>query len=353
VHLSDELSRLLARTHDFNVVPGIAVALVDEGGIVGQAGSGVASMQDGSRVTPDTAFLWFSMTKIVSATVAMRLEKQGHLDLDAPIREYTGDLVPGAIGGRVSSRHLLSHTSGLPNPMPLRWVHSATDRTPDLREFVLKAARRRRLKSEPGERAAYTNLGYLILGLVLEIAGRAPYESLARDHVLDPLGMTRTSFAYPGSDVALGHHRAGRAARPLVRAIVPRSIGLRRSDAFLQLDPFYVDGPSYGGLVGSAIDAARFVHAHITGSILAPESLKAMQTIRNRGKRLDTGLGWFRTKHAATTYGDAVEHLGGGLGFYNVMRLDRDRRAGVVVMGNATRHDLDSVADLALQLVRT
>jgi CubicO group peptidase (beta-lactamase class C family) len=349
--LSEDLSRLLAGAHRPEVLPGIAVAIVDDGGIVATAASGVAAVPHGTAVTPHTAFLWFSMTKIVTATVAMSLVEDGSLDLDAPIAEHLGDLVPPAIASRVSTRHLLSHTSGLPNPMPLRWVHAATDPARDLREFVWSATRRRRLKSDPGEKAAYTNLGYLVLGLVLELVGRASFTTLADERVLARLGMTRTSFAYPEADAASGHHRSGRFTAPLVRAIVPRSIGMERFGPFLRLEHFYVDGPSYGGLVGSVADAARFAHAHITGSILTPENRRAMQTIRNRGKRIDTGLGWFRTRETSMRYPDAIEHLGGGLGFYNVMRIDRERGTGVVVMGNATKHDLDAITGPALALL--
>lgn len=313
--------------------------------------SGSRALPDGQEVTSQTAFLWFSMTKIVTATVAMQLSEEGVLDLDEPIGRHLGEVVPTQVGG-VTSRHLLSHTSGLPNPVPLRWVHSAGVEGPDVRELVWRLAQKhKRLQHDPGRVARYTNLGFLLLGAVLEISAKTPFTSLVRRRVLEPLGMSRTGFVYPSEDRALGHHRAGRLAGLAARAIVPRSIGLQRSGRFLRLDPFYVDGPAYGGLVGSVIDAAKFLHGHVSGGILSNDGMEAMRDIRHRGRPVDTGLGWFRTPQSRKKGLDVVEHLGGGVGFYNLMRLQPEKHSGVVVMGNATRHGVLELADDVLQLV--
>lgn len=347
------LHDLSKRVHDRNAVPGLSIALVDRDGLVQVAASGLSSLPSGTPVTPDTAYLWFSMTKIVTATVAMQLHEDGALDLDEPIRSHLGDMVSDEIGSRVTTGHLLSHTSGLPNPLPLRWVHRAGATSPDLREFVLRLGQRStKLKTEPGAKARYTNVGYLFLGLVLELATDTPFDRLVAERVLKPLGMERTGFLYPfDEDRAFGHHRGGRATQVGLRALVPRSIGIERAGGFVRLDPFYVDGAPYGGLVGSVKDAAAFLHAHLAGRILTDENRTRMQTIVHQGKPVETGIGWFRTPHTKSAYTDAVEHLGGGAGFFNVMRMDRSAGTGVVVMGNATRYGLDAVADAALGLL--
>jgi CubicO group peptidase (beta-lactamase class C family) len=347
---ANNLAEVLRGTHDRGSVPGISVALVDRDGVVETAASGVRRLPDPDEVTPDTAYLWFSMTKIVTATVALQLAQEGVLDLDEPIDVHLGDMTSPDIGKRITPAHLLSHTSGLPNPMPLKWVHRAGAPSPDLREFVFRLGRKRiRSKVEPGTTAQYTNVGYLMLGLVLEVASGIRFDLLVKQRVLDPLGMERTGFLYPfDEDRAIGHHRGGRAFGAALRAIVPSSIGLTRVDGFVRLDPFYVDGAPYGGLVGSVTDAAKFLHSHLAGSLLSEDVRRTMQTISHEGKRLATGVGWFRTPHTRDAYPDAVEHLGGGAGFYNVMRLDRRSNTGVVVMGNSTRYDIDAVADQAL-----
>lgn len=73
-----------------------------------------------------------------------------------------------------------------------------------------------------------------------------------------------------------------------------------------------------------------------------------MRRINQRGKRYDFGLGWFTPSAARHTQSPFVEHLGGGAGFFNVMRLYPSLGIGVVVMGNATTYDIDAVARLGL-----
>jgi CubicO group peptidase (beta-lactamase class C family) len=184
-----------------------------------------------------------------------------------------------------------------------------------------------------------------LLGSLLEVVSNSRFDELVDGRVLQPLGMDRTGFRYVDSNRALGHHRAGRAFGAVLRAVVRRSIGITRVGRFIRLEPFHVDGAPYGGLVGSVTDAARFLHAHISGGLLSDEGRREMQTIRHGGKPFDTGLGWFRSPRTGEAYKDAVEHLGGGAGFFNVMRLDRDTGRGIVVMGNATRYDIDKIAD--------
>jgi CubicO group peptidase (beta-lactamase class C family) len=73
-----------------------------------------------------------------------------------------------------------------------------------------------------------------------------------------------------------------------------------------------------------------------------------MREVRSFGKRTDFGLGWFRPSSARDADPPFVEHLGGGAGFFNVLRIYPTLGVGIVVMGNATKYDIDAVAELAL-----
>jgi CubicO group peptidase (beta-lactamase class C family) len=115
--------------------------------------------------TSSTIYLWFSMTKIVTATAVLRFAGGGNLDIDAPVAEYFRGFKVVSQAVPVTVRHLLSHSSGLANPMPIRWVRPAGTPAPDQRAFVNRLlARHRKLKFVPCERASYSNLGYLVLG---------------------------------------------------------------------------------------------------------------------------------------------------------------------------------------------
>ena len=156
-------------------------------------GVGFADIEDRRAASAETVFLWFSMTKIVTATAIVQLSERGGLGLDDPVSGYVADFPSGDRGRRVTIRHLLSHSAGLANPIPIGWVRPATAPANDLREFTSPLLRKHsRLRSEPGARASYSNLGYLVLGEVIERASGRPYVDYVRANILDPLGMSST-----------------------------------------------------------------------------------------------------------------------------------------------------------------
>jgi CubicO group peptidase (beta-lactamase class C family) len=347
------LQRLVERD-----VPGISVALVRRGRVCWVRSAGVGSVVDRHAVTADTAGLWFSMTKIATATAAVQLAERGALILDDPVGRYLPSFPAPSAGGPVTVRHLLSHTAGLANPVPVRWVHAADRPGPDSERFAAELLRRhRKVKPHPGARAVYSNLGYIALGLVIARAAGQRFEDYVRDHILRPLGMTRTDFGYQGAqaeDVALGHHPRLHPLTPLFRVILPTGIIGATHGRWLVFNRFEVDGPAYGGLIGPPADAARFLAMHTADGeydgtrILSPDGATTMRNLSARGRKLDVGLGWFRRHTGPAGSEPYVEHLGGGGGFWNMMRLYPRQRAGVLAMGNCTAYDHHTVADWAI-----
>jgi CubicO group peptidase (beta-lactamase class C family) len=101
-------------------VPALSVSVVKGDRLVWAKGFGVADLATGSPATLRTSYLWFSMAKIVTATAVMRLAEGGKLDLDAPADEYFRGFKVGSQPTPVTLSHLLSHSSGLANPLPIR-----------------------------------------------------------------------------------------------------------------------------------------------------------------------------------------------------------------------------------------
>jgi CubicO group peptidase (beta-lactamase class C family) len=206
-------------------MPGLSVAVVKSDRVIWERGFGFANLATSTSTTPATIYLWFSITKIVTATAVLRLAEGGNLDLDAPVDEYFRGFKVVSQPVPVTVRHLLNHSSGLPNPIPIRWVRPVGTPAPDQRAFVNRLlGRHRKLKFLPGERASYSNIGYLVLGeVVSEIAG-VRYEEYVRDDILVPLGMKRTGFSYP----RLAEHEVATAYQPLWRPLTPLSRPLCR-----------------------------------------------------------------------------------------------------------------------------
>lgn len=341
-------------------VPGLSVSVVKGDRLVWKQGFGFADLATSSLATPQTSYLWFSMTKIVTATAVMRLAEGGKLDLDAPADEYFRGFKVVSQPNPVTVRHLLSHTSGLANPLPIRWVKTADSPEHDHGEFVRRLlARNRNLKSAPGERARYSNLGYLVLGEVISEVSGARFEEYVRDEILLPLGMNRTGFSYPepaGDDAATGYQPLWKPLTPLLRASLPRGVAGPRQGGYVAFNPFYVKGLAYGGLVGDVEDAARFVLLHLNDGqangtrLLSAKSVAEMRRITPRGGKRDFGLGWFRSHEVRGRRPAFVEHLGGGAGFWNVMRLYPEESLGVVIMGNTTSYDHEPILEAIVRV---
>ncbi len=344
-----------------STVPGVSVAVVKSGRVVWKRGFGLADLATSTPTTSSTIYLWFSMTKIATATVVLRLAEGGNLDLDVPVDEYFRGFKVVSQPVPVTVRHLLNHSSGLANPVPLRWVRPAGSPAPDQRIFVNHLlVKHRKLKFAPGEHASYSNLGYLVLGeVVSEVAGMR-YEEYVRDYLLLPLGMNRTGFVYPVAPArggaATAYQRLWPPLAPLLRAALPRGVVGPRQGRYVAFNPFYVNGAAYGGLVGGVDEAARLVLLHLNGGkvgetrLLSEESVAEMRRITPRGGKRDFGLGWFRSRRAALQHPAFVEHLGGGAGFWNVMRLYPEESLGVVMMGNATSYDHQFILDAILEV---
>ncbi len=121
--LEDRLRDLVGGT-----VPGVAMVVVGRSGVVRGASVGLADLAAGRPVGSQTAFPWFSMTKLVTATTAVRLAERGALDLDAPVLPLVpamSGLRPARWAARITVRQLLQHAAGLSNPVPVRWIHPA------------------------------------------------------------------------------------------------------------------------------------------------------------------------------------------------------------------------------------
>ncbi|WP_138756882.1 serine hydrolase domain-containing protein [Modestobacter altitudinis] len=337
---------------DRHQVPGLTIAVTDSRRLLHAEGFGHADLASGMSATADTRYPWFSMSKIATATAAMRLADEGRLDLEAPVRSLLPEFAVRA--GRTQPRvcDLLSHTAGLSNPLPLRWVLPASAPASDVDEFARRLlSRHGRTRRSAGGPARYSNVSYLALAEVIARAAGRRFDDHMRTAVLDPAGMTATGYdPVPGEDIATGYVRLPRVATPLVRAALPPGIAGRRVGGVLSLHPFRVAGAGYGGLIGSAVDAARLLRLHLADGVidghrvLAPESARRMRRINTPGRPFDLGLGWFRRPADRDATPPFVEHWGTGGGFWNAMRLYPEHDLGIVTMANTTRgYDHDAI----------
>jgi len=359
-HLAEPLDALLAELVAGGRIPGGSLAVTTSTTLLYAGGSGWADLHRRRPASADTPYLWFSLTKIATATAAMALADRGRLDLDAPVSDYLPSYPTTRRGARPVVGQLLDHTAGLPNPLPVRWIRPASGDAPDPATFLARLLAKHGTGKNPiGGRARYSNLGYLVLAEVIAAAVGEPFVDVLSDVVLTPAGMANTGFTHRAeTPTATGYVRVPRPLGIALKAFLPAGTVGQRSGRQLTFEPFVVDGPGYGGLIGDVSDAACLARLHLADGtvdghhVLATETARRMRTISRPSKPVDLGLGWYR-RHNTTAGPPHVEHLGAGGGYYNAMRIYPDLDLGLVVMANTTaRYDHDALFDRILTLAR-
>jgi CubicO group peptidase (beta-lactamase class C family) len=343
-----ELRVMVQREIEGDNTPSLVVVAVRDGEVVALAAEGMGDLAAGRAATVDTVYMLFSLSKPVTATAVVQLHDRGLIDIDMPAVAYLPDLTryPG-LGG-VTIRHLLVHSSGLPNPSPFEWARPLGQPRPPLASFLSQVLDEHgHLHFEPGSGSQYSNVGYLILGRIVEHVSGRPFEVYVRENIFEPLRMERTSFAYERrlfDDVATGYVRAGTMQHALGRFLAgPAAFGRRIGD-WVSGHLYVVDGAPYGGMVGTGQDLARFAAMHLGGGsyrgarVLSSEAVRMMQEEQRttQGCLLPFSLGW----HVGTVDGTRYfEHLGSGGGFRPALRLYPELDYGIVVLTNRTRYD--------------
>jgi len=177
-------------------LPGLALGIVQGNQIIHLRGFGSAD-PSGRAVTPQTPFITVSLSKSFTALAIMQLVDAGKVDLDAPVQRYLPwfQVADPDASARITVRHLLNQTSGLPEAAGLAYVYRSDTRDSAL-EQAARAARAVELTYPPGQAAQYCNLNYSILGLIVQTVSGETYEQYMQQHILAPLQMNN-SFGSP------------------------------------------------------------------------------------------------------------------------------------------------------------
>lgn len=187
-HLQTDLEPKITEVIKSGRLPGFAIGVVKNGKLVYAKGFGVAKLGASTPVTSRSLFHMASVTKTFVATAVMQLFEQGKIDLDAPIAKYLPYFKMDDERYRdIKVRQMLSHTSGIPDTTDYHWDKPEYD-DGALERFVRSTANQK-LIFAPGEKFAYSNTAYEILGdLIAKVSGES-FEDYVQHHILTPLGM--------------------------------------------------------------------------------------------------------------------------------------------------------------------
>jgi CubicO group peptidase (beta-lactamase class C family) len=193
VILGDSVRAVLDQARADSAFPGAIAVIGNRDSVLVEYGAGSLDWAPSPR--PDENTLWdmASLTKVVGLTTAMmQLSEAGKVDLDAPVQRYVKEF-QGPNKERVTLRHLLTHSSGLPAWRPL---YKETDSPAAARALAVATA----LDTLPGIRMVYSDLGAIILGVIVERVSGEPLDAYLARHVFGPLRMTSTTYR-PGPNL--------------------------------------------------------------------------------------------------------------------------------------------------------
>ena len=197
--LAVQLQQTVKAYHDRGEFDGV-VLIARGDNIIFQGGFGLANRERGLPNTPDTPYRICSITKQFTALLVMQLVEHGKLDIDRPIISYLPDYRQDT-GSRITIKHLLSHTSGLPlldEALPeqngVAGIYTATDTKFTNAAYMVKTYCSGDLIAAPGEKFNYNNADYIILQAILERITALSYDRLLQKQILKPLGMRHTGL---------------------------------------------------------------------------------------------------------------------------------------------------------------
>lgn len=338
--VADTLAAIAARFATDERAPGLAVGVWRDGAVLYRAGFGSRGGGTGNpAVGPETLFHMASVTKPFVATAIMQLVESGKVSLDSTVRTYLPYFAmkdPRAAG--ITVRQVLTHTAGIGDVEDYRWQNPEYD--DGALERYVRGLADSTLIAAPGERWAYSNIGFEILAdLISKVSGQS-FEDYIQARILTPLGMRKSTLLMTDIDstlMAYGHHRD--------------STGVSRPIGYY---PYNRRHAASSTLHSSVDDMLRWAAANLgrgtldQASILGAASYDQLWTtqrdmtaeIAERARqagatspyeKMGIGLSWFLPVRKGA---QLVWHSGGDNGFRSDLVLVPDKRLAIVVMVN-------------------
>lgn len=344
---NDDVTRYIDDVIASQAATAVSVAVIRDGEVIWENAAGQANPFKGRAATTASVYHVWSVTKISTALAVLDLVEDGLLDLDATVADLLPWFEVEQFEGRAMTvRDLLRHTSGLRDTVPavfgwLRYDEDLPNQTEYLRSKMPDYALLRFL---PGEDRRYSNLGYMVLGAVIEAVTGKSYEDVVRERVLNPAGMTSADFVFNrgiAPDEVLGSHPVLHVFSPLLPFLTDmHDLVQTRGGQLLWLNRLYVEATPPTGLIGSARDAALLADAAMRNDVLLGSDTVQLLV---PDADADVPLGWFETGGQTRRW---LQHRGGGPGYAAAVRVYPDENLAIAVLASGTAAPVAEIANL-------
>ncbi len=301
---------------------------------------GFANLKNKINIGDRSVFHACSATKTFTALAILQLAQEGKLNIEKHVKSYWPEF---PYPGDITIHQLLSHTAGIPNPIPLRWIHLADEHSSFDKDSFFKAIfnKYKRVKTKPNEKFFYSNLGYVLLGQLIERISGKKYEQFITDNIISKLGLLPGELGFTITDIAnnvTGYQKNRTFMNLLLGFFLDKSKFMDNAEGkWKPFKAFYINGSSYGGLIGTARSFQVYVQQLLrtNNSLINEEYKKILFTENYANNKRSTGmcLSWFCGQLNGKKY---FAHPGGGGGYYCELRLYPEISRGSVIMFNRT-----------------
>ncbi|HEU4471908.1 MAG TPA: serine hydrolase, partial [Flavisolibacter sp.] len=335
--LPQKFDSLLACYHQNGLFNG-AVIIADKDGIVYQKAFGLANIDHKVPNTINTVFGIGSMSKAFTAMLVLQLIQDGTLQFDAPVSRFLPEYRTD-VGNKVSIRHLLTHTSGIPSYTALPNIWEDSLQTSYTSHYILKNFGSKDLEFEPGTRYKYGNTGYFMLAMIIERILGKQMNDVLRENTFNPLKMTGSGIddnRRPIANKANGYYRLG--------------------SQYIN-EPYIYNLNSYGasGVHSTVYDLYLWDRALYTNQLLSEEYMQLYTSPKYEVEPgYAYGFGWEFTRLglAKNDTVETMEHSGAIRGFRSaIYRVPAEKKC-VILLSNAADQSGHEIFENIMQVFR-
>jgi CubicO group peptidase (beta-lactamase class C family) len=320
-------------------IPGAVVGVLEDGRVEAEA-AGMANLNSGIEMTPDTLFLTGSITKVWTTTLLMSLVDQGLVDLDAPVKRYLPDFVLGKpdVADSLVVRHLVTHTTGLDAANMIADIGEGDQAVASFVDLLRKIGQ----LFQPGEYFSYNNAGFVLAGRIIEVVTGTGFSTAMRQRLFAPLGLERSMFTATEAILhraAIGHYPVDGRYVPTSRFLMPACLA-----------------PAGTRLITSVRDTLTLVQTHLPTTARGLRLLSSESVNRMAAHQIDfpvpvtgsCGLGWLRKRHGPRV---VLTHGGGSYGGVAMLGVVPDIGAAYIAFANGGAGSVPFHRELAEMLL--
>ncbi len=340
-NLNDRLDNYFESELKDNQFPGVQYVVFNKDKILYEYAGGYAKVEAKEKMKRGSVLNVFSTTKVITAIAILQLAEEGKIILTDKAVKYFPDLPYK----EVTVMQVLSHSSGITNALLgnfyIHWAkeHNSYDRDAELLSVLKENTE---LNFKPGEEIGYSNMGYAILGKIIENVSGLKYEEYVTKNIFNRLELDKEKINF-------GSQQQNNSALPYFKrySLIYNFMSLFLSGSETKAEgewtsingPFYFNHPSHGGIMASANEYAKIFMSLMnekSSLLLKADSIKRMFTEQSQYDNTSIAVSWFMDEMNNAPY---FYHQGSGMGYVAEVRIYPEENIGTVILMNRTEYD--------------